>query len=384
MPNLLVINAGSTSVKYKLFTNSLDPKLFGHIENVKGEYISKLYKDGQKFKWQISQNDFAHPHRLILKEIEGQEIASIGFRIVHGGEKYTKTTKLTKSVISELEELNELAPLHNPPALKVIKQFMDEMPEIPMYGIFDTAFHNTIKPEQFIYSLPYEIYSKHKIRKYGFHGISHEYIFSQIKQLEKKHDRVISCHLGGGASISAIKSGKSYDTSMGFTPLEGLTMATRAGDIDTGVIFYLADKRHYEIKDIKELMNNNSGLLGISGITSDMRKLLELEKEGNERAHLAIEIYIYDIIRYIGMYISALNGLDVLAFSGGVGSGSDVLRDRICERLSNLNLSISKKKNKGRIDVEENLKISTRSSIPIWVIPTDEEMMIARKLLALD
>lgn len=379
MSNLLVINAGSTSVKYKLFSLGLELLLFGHIENTNEKFISKLYKNNQKYIWSISEREFKNPQELIQKETSEYDIAAIGFRIVHGGEKYIDTTLLSEEVLSDLEQFNDIAPLHNPPALKVIKQFL-AWSKVPMFAVFDTAFHNTILPEQFVYSLPYEIYTRHKIRKYGFHGISHEYIYNQVKKLEKKHTRLISCHLGGGASICAIKEGKSYDTSMGFTPLEGLTMATRAGDIDTGVIFYLAKKLHYEMEDIKKILNNNSGLLGISGITSDMRKLLELEKEGNSRAHLAIEIYVYDIIRYIGMYIAALNGLDVLAFSGGVGSGSDILRDRICSRLTELNIVVSKRKNKGQVDVEENLKISTRNSKPIWVIPTDEERMIALKL----
>ena len=249
-----------------------------------------------------------------------------------------------------------------------------------MYGVFDTAFHSTINPEQFLYSLPYNLYQKHKIRKYGFHGISHQYIYEQIRTLEKKSGKVISCHLGGGASITAIKDGMSFDTSMGFTPFEGLTMATRSGDIDSGIIFYLVERKLYPLKEIKNLMNHFSGLMGISGITSDMRKLLELEKKGNKRAHLAIEIYIYDIVRYIGAYIVALDGLDVLAFSGGIGSGSDVLRERICEKLTAYDIKITKK-NKGRINVEENLKISSRGSLPIWIIPTDEEKMIAKSII---
>jgi acetate kinase len=246
-----------------------------------------------------------------------------------------------------------------------------------LYAVFDTGFHATIPPAQFLYSLPFDLYKKHKIRKYGFHGISHQYIYEQINKLEKKSSKVISCHLGGGASITAIKNGRSFDTSMGFTPLEGLTMATRAGDVDSGILFYLIEKKLYSFKELKTMLNNYSGLHGISGVTSDMRKLLELEKKGNSRASLAIEIYVYDILRYIGSYIVALGGLDALAFSGGVGSGSDVLRERICKGLSAYKVKVSRK-NKGRINVEENLKISSRGSIPIWIIPTDEEKMIAQ------
>lgn len=379
MSHILAINAGSTTVKYKLFSSSLEEILFGHIENDKGVFESKIIKNGQKYKWEITEAEFKNPVKIIAKEIEGYDISKAGFRIVHGGEKYKKTTKLTEKTLKDLEELSQLAPLHNPPALKVIHQFQKHFPSVEMFGVFDTSFHTSMKPEQFLYSLPYELYSKYHIRKYGFHGISHEYLYQEITKLEKKHNKVITCHLGGGASITAILKGKSYDTTMGFTPLEGLTMATRAGDVDLGVIFYLADNHYLEIKDIKHLMNSSSGLLGISGKTSDMRTLLDLEKKGDERARLAIEIYIYDIVRYIGSYIAALDGIDVLVFSGGVGAGSDILRARICERLLNFKVKLAKSRNNGKINVSENLKISNRGSVPVWVIPTDEEKMIAEK-----
>lgn len=382
MYHILAVNAGSTSVKYKLFSSSLEEVLSGHIENDKGKYISKLKKYGQKYQWDLTEAEYQRPDIIIAKEIEGYTIKKIGFRVVHGGEKYIKPTKLSLAVIEDLVELNHLAPLHNPPALKVIKLFSKKFPETSLFAFFDTAFHSSMKPEQFLYSLPYDLYKKYKIRKYGFHGISHQYIYQQLQQVEKKTARVISCHLGGGASITAIKKGNSFDTSMGFTPLEGLTMATRSGDIDSGIIFYLAEKHLYSLSEIKSITNNHSGMLGISEITSDMRKLLELEKEGNEKASLAINIYIYDVLRYIGSYIVALGGLDILAFSGGVGSGSDILRERICEGLSAYNIKVSRT-NKGKINVEQNLKISSRGSIPVWVIPTNEEKQIASELLKL-
>lgn len=383
MFHILVINAGSTSVKYKLFDESLEEVISGHIENKKGKYISKLKKYGQTYQWELSESEYIRPDRVIRKEIEGFTIDKIGFRIVHGGEKYIKPIRLTPKIIQDLEKLKDLAPLHNPPALRVIKLFLKEFSDTPLFGFFDTAFHSTMKPEQFLYSLPYKFYKDYKIRKYGFHGISHEYIFNQVKNLEKKHSRVISCHLGGGASITAIKDGKSLDTSMGFTPLEGLTMATRAGDLDLGVIFYLLEKHSYSLSEIKKIVNYESGMLGISGITSDMRKLLELEKKGHKRASLAINIYVYDILRYIGTYIVALGGLDVLAFSGGVGSGSDIIRERICNGLTAHKIKISRV-NRGKIDVENNLKISSKGSTPVWVIPTNEEKQIASELINLN
>lgn len=382
MYHILAVNPGSTSVKYKLFDESLQEVLSGHIENNKGKFVSKLKKYGQKYQWEITEAQYKQPDKIIAKEIDGFTIKKIGFRIVHGGEKYIKPTKLTPQVVTDLEELNDLAPLHNPPALKVIKLFMRRFQSASMFGFFDTAFHSTMQPEQFLYSLPYDFYKKYKIRKYGFHGISHEYIYNQLKKVEKKHARIISCHLGGGASITAIKKGISFDTSMGFTPLEGLTMATRSGDLDSGVIFYLSEKRLYSVQEIKTITNHYSGMLGVSGITSDMRKLLELDQKGNKRASLAIDIYVYDILRYIGAYIVALGGLDILTFSGGVGSGSDILRERICAGLSAYNIKISRV-NKGKINVEKNLKISSRGSIPVWVIPTDEEKQIATTLLTL-
>lgn len=379
MHHLLAVNAGSTSVKYKLFDHELQEVLSGHIENYKGKFVSKLKKYGQKYEWELSENQYRRPDKIIENEVEGFTISKIGFRVVHGGEKYTTKTKLTTKVIDDLESLNNLAPLHNPPALKVIRLFAKRFPEIPMYAFFDTAFHSTLKPEQFLYSLPYDFYKKYKIRKYGFHGISHHYIYNQLKNLEKKTSKVISCHLGGGASITAIKNGASFDTTMGFTPLEGLTMATRSGDLDSGVIFYLAEKKLHPLKEIKNITNHYSGMLGISGITSDMRKLLELEAKGNARAKLAIDIYVYDVLRYIGAYIVALGGLDVLSFSGGIGSGSDIIREKICAGLSTYNIKISRV-NRGKVNVEKNLKISSRGSIPVWVIPTDEEKQIVSEL----
>ncbi|HLD03889.1 MAG TPA: acetate/propionate family kinase [Candidatus Dojkabacteria bacterium] len=382
--NILVINAGSTTIKFKLFENEADqltPSISGIIDKKHYACTFKLHKAlDEDYEWEISEKEYNLAAELILKELKGIQINKVGFRIVHGGEKYIKSTLLTPEVIKDLQELNELAPLHNPPALEKVKDFRLLLPNTPFYGIFDTAFHSSMPPKAYIYALPYEYYEKDKVRRYGFHGISHKYIATEIHKLEPSTEKIISCHLGGGASITAIKHGTSIDTSMGFTPMEGLVMATRPGDLDDGALQYLAKKHNLTLDQWNEIANQKSGLLGVSGVTSDMRKLLHLEADGNERAHLAIEMYVYRVQKYIGAYASALSGVDVLVFTAGVGAGSDVIRKRICEPLHYLKIFIDDSLNKGRVNVAENILISTRHSLPVWVVPTDEELQIAREL----
>ena len=378
---ILVINAGSTTTKFKVFNDEdLSTILYGLIDNKNGRYVCKLYKDNEKFEWDISLGDYQNPASLIIKELGSNKISKIGFRFVHGGDKFTQTTLLTAQVLTQLEGLNDIAPLHNPPVIAKIKEFQKSLPEIKMYAVFDTAFHHHMLPKAYLYGLPYEYYQFYNIRRFGFHGISHQYVYSEIIKLEPSVKKVISCHLGGGASISAIDNGNSIDTSMGFTPLEGLIMATRAGDVDDGAISYIQKITHFSDEKMLSIENNESGLLGISGVTSDMRKLLELEKEGNERAHLAIEMYVYHIQKYIGSYIASLDGLDALIITAGVGCGSDEIRRRIISGLVTFNLHIDDNINNGKIDIMENTKISTVNSLPIWVIPTNEELAIAQEI----
>jgi acetate kinase len=378
---ILVINAGSTTTKFKVFeSGDLSTLIYGLIDYKNGKYICQLYKDGKKYEWDISLGDYQNPSNLIIKELGDNKITKVGFRFVHGGDKFTQTTLITEDVLTELEKLNTIAPLHNPPVIAKINAIKKTLPDIPMYAVFDTAFHHHMPAKAFLYGLPYEYYQFYNIRRYGFHGISHQFVYNELRSLEPQAGKVITCHLGGGASISAIDNGNSIDTTMGFTPLEGLIMATRAGDVDDGAISYIQKLTKFSDEKMSEIENQQSGLLGISGVTSDMRKLLQMEKEGHERAHLAIEMYVYRIQKYIGAYTASLNGFDALVITAGVGCGSDEIRRRIVSRLGAFNLFIDDNINNGKIDVMENLKISTASSKPIWVIPTNEELEIAEEI----
>lgn len=249
-----------------------------------------------------------------------------------------------------------------------------------MYAVFDTAFHQSLKPKRFLYGLPYEFYTDYGVRRYGFHGISHKYVSSVMKTLEPHANKIISCHLGSGSSVTAIMDSFSFDTSMGMTPMEGLMMTTRPGDVDDGAIDYLQKQTGMTDKQILTVENEKSGLLGISGISFDMRTLLDAEKTGNKRAHLAIEMYIYKVVKYIGSYIAGMNGINGLIFTGGIGAGSDIIRKRICSNLSFVGMYISNELNDNKINVAQNLKISSTHSKPIWIIPTHEEYQIASEI----
>jgi len=385
--NILVVNAGSTTIKYKHISFNADNThkelQSGLIDNRDNKWIFKLQKDNKDHRWEIGKEGFQNASKLVLKEIKKHKIDKIGFRIVHGSDIFTKPTKLTSNVIAKIDQISNLAPLHNPPALQRIKEFGKLLKGIPMYGVFDTSFHSTIPKKAFLYALPYKYYKQHKIRKYGFHGTSHKYISQRFLALEPNTDKIISCHLGGGASITAVENGKSIETSMGFTPLEGLIMATRPGDVDDGVIHYMLDKLRLSSKEIQHIENKMSGLLGVSEITSDMRHLLKLEADGNKRAHLTIEMYLHRIKKYIGMYTAILGGVNGLIFTGGVGQGSDIIRRRICEGLDFLNLHVDPSLNDGKYNVDYELKISTSTSVPIWIIPTNEELQIAKEIMGL-
>ncbi|KXK26822.1 MAG: Acetate kinase [candidate division WS6 bacterium OLB20] len=378
----LVINAGSTTIKYKLFDSSLLEILSGVIDNTSHGVTSELKKHGKTYEWELSADEFQHPAQVLMKELTDYHVDLIGFRVVHGGEEFIHPTRITDDVLKSLDGLSDLAPLHNPPAVRVISDFRQVMPDVPMYAVFDTAFHASMPPESYIYSIPYHYYQEDKIRKYGFHGTSHKYVYNRIRQLEERTGKVITCHLGGGASITAIRDGSVLDTSMGFTPLEGLTMATRSGDIDAGVVLHMARTLGMSPDRINSVLNRESGLLGLSGTTSDMRTLLEQEQDGDQRAGLAIETYIYDIKRYIGSYTAVLEGLDALVFTAGVGQGSDVIRKRICAGLDIFGIRIDDAANDGAHNVKTELKISSKDSIPVWVIPTNEEWQIAEEVTA--
>lgn len=376
----LVVNAGSVTTKYKLFDANLEQVLYGQLDNKNGKYFSELYKNSERHTWEITALEFENAAKLIVQETKDYQIAKVGFRIVHGGEEFTAPTLLDDATLAKLDKISKLAPLHNPHTLAKIRQFKELLPGTPLFGVFDTAFHAQMPQYAFMYGLPFEYYSHYGIRKYGFHGISHKYLSSLLKELEPSVSKVITCHLGGGASLTAIRDGVSIDTSMGFTPMEGLMMATRAGDVDDGAIKFLQDVTRFNDHQIDEIENKKSGLLGISGYTSDMRRLLEDSAAGKDRAKLAIEMYVYRIKKYFGAFVAALGGIDAVAVTGGVGAGSDVIRKAIFSGFECYGLKLDDSINNGRINVAESLKISTAKSKPIWVIPANEELQIAREI----
>jgi len=309
------------------------------------------------------------------------EISAVGHRVVHGGEEFFESTLITKKVIEIIKSYSSLAPLHNPPNLAGIEAARNLLPEVPQVAVFDTAFHQTIPPKASLYALPYKYYEKYKIRRYGFHGTSHHYVANQAaKFLRKplKELKIITCHLGNGCSITAIDKGKSIDTSMGFTPLEGLVMGTRCGDIDPAAVLFLMEKENFTIPQINDTLNKQSGLLGISGIRNDLREIQRWARKGNQRAKLALEIFIYRIKKYIGAYSAVLGGLDILIFCAGIGENEENIRSRTCQGLEFLGIHLDKRKNKVPSKVPRF--ISTESSlVKVLVIPTNEEEMIAKE-----
>ncbi len=307
------------------------------------------------------------------------EIGAVGHRVVHAGEKYAESVLITDDVIKALEECVELAPLHNPPNLMGIAACRELMPDTPMVGVFDTAYHQTMPPESYIYAIPYEYYEKYGIRRYGFHGTSHKFVAQRAAAMLNTNIndlKIITCHLGNGASVTAIKHGRVVDTSMGFTPLEGLVMGTRCGDIDPAIVTYIREKENLPQGVANEILNKKSGVLGISGVSSDFRDLEEALSEGNERAALALRVFAHKVRFYIGAYIAEMNGVDAIVFTAGVGENDVYMRDIICTNLGNLGIKLDPIKNKVR---GKETEISTEDSkVKLLLIPTNEELMIAR------
>jgi acetate kinase len=307
------------------------------------------------------------------------DIGAVGHRVVHAGEKYAKSILIDDSVISALEECIELAPLHNPPNLLGFAACRELMPATPMVAVFDTSFHQTMPPESYIYALPYRYYEKYKIRRYGFHGTSHKYVAERAAYLlgvNLNELKIITCHLGNGASVTAIKRGKCIDTSMGFTPLEGLVMGTRSGDLDPAIVSFIRDKEGIHLHDVIDVLNKESGVLGISGVSSDFRDLEAAVEDGNERASLAIKAFAHKVRFYIGAYIAEMNGVDAIVFTAGLGENSANMRSVICSDLGNLGIKLDLVKNNVR--GKETIISRYDSSVAILMIPTNEELMIAR------
>ncbi len=393
----LVLNCGSSSVKYKLID------LDGVNQNVMAEggveklglpdsFLKFKFK-GEKVTITTSMPNHEVAVRVILDNLTSEkygcikdfgEIDAVGHRIVHGGEKFNTSVIITDEVIAKVKECYDLAPLHNPANITGIEAISAIMPDVPQVGVFDTAFHQTMPAYAYMYALPYEAYEKYGIRRYGFHGTSHRYVARRACDflgLDYEAQRIITCHIGNGGSITAVKDGKSVDTSMGLTPVEGLMMGTRCGDVDPAALLYIQQKEGFSTADMQKLINKKSGVLGVSGVSSDMRDIENAVAAGHKRAQLALDMYEYRITKYIGAYTAALGGVDVIVFTGGVGENQTGTREKICRQLEFLGIDFDAEKNKTR---GEEIELTRQGSkVRVVVIPTDEEYMIACDTAAL-
>jgi acetate kinase len=369
---VLVINSGSSSLKLTLF------KKAGKLLKKADILVDRIGIDSKNHTEALTKSLDLLKKKKIIKDIK--QISVIGHRVVHGGEKYKEPTKITSQVIKDIKSFSKLAPLHNPANLEGILACKKILQNIPQVAVFDTAYHQTIPKKAYIYGLPYNFYSKHHIRKYGFHGTSHKYVVNEaIKMMKKKNARIVSCHIGNGTSITASLNGKSIDTSMGFTPLEGVIMGTRSGSIDPAIIFYLADTLKMPIKKIQHTLEYESGLKGISQISSDMRDIYGKSLKEDSRAIFTIDILSYQIAKYIGSYTSILGGIDAIIFTGGIGENAFYIREKSCNYLSHLGMKIDKKKNK-----KNKILISDKKSkVKVFVIHTDEALQIAEESIKL-
>lgn len=388
--NILVINSGSSSIKYQLFdTTSKRVLANGIVARIgeKGSYL-KHHAAGEKINLKATISSHRAGLDLIVKTLLDKnhgvisslsEISAVGHRVVHGGDRFTESTLITDEVVKKIKECIPLAPLHNPANLMGIEVARMLIPDVPHVAVFDTSFHQTIPGKAYLYALPYEYYQKYGIRKYGFHGTSCRYVSQRAAEILKMtldELRMIVCHLGNGVTIDAIDCGNSVDTSMGFTPLEGVTMGTRSGDIDPGVLLFLSREIGFSHDRIDKLLNKESGLLGLSGVSNDVREIMEQCECGNDRCKLAIELFVYRIKKYIGSYTAILNGIDALVFTAGIGENSPQLREMICGNLEVLGVHLDKTKNLKTI-ASEGIISGPDSKVTVLVIPTNEEKMIA-------
>jgi len=391
---ILVLNCGSSSVKYKLLDMNSNEELgSGGVEKIgmKGSFLKHVRKDGQKviLKGEILEHQTAVEYILgvLTSQKHGaveslEEINAVGHRVVHGGEKFNSSVLITDEVIQKIVECIDIAPLHNPPNLAGINAINELLPNVPQVAVFDTAFHQTMPEHAYMYGIPYSLYTKYGIRRYGFHGTSHRYVSRRACEflgLDYSNTKMITAHIGNGASITAIENGKSVDTSMGFTPIEGLMMGTRSGDVDLGVVTFLMEKEMIGSASVSTLFNKHSGVLGVSGLSSDMRDIENAVANGDERATLALDMYEYRIKKYIGSYVAALNGVDVIVFTGGVGENQTGTRIKVCKGLEFMGVKVDPEFNK--IRGKEMIISTPDSSVKVVVIPTDEEFMIASDTL---
>jgi len=394
--NILVINCGSSSLKFQLINSDSEEVLAKGIcerIGIEGSRIVYQPQGGEKETIESPMPNHTQAIQLVIDSLMNEktgviksldEIGAIGHRVVHGGEKFASSTLLTEDVLAAIEECNDLAPLHNPANLIGINACKELMPNTPMVGVFDTAFHQTMPEKAYIYGLPYEYYQKYKVRRYGFHGTSHSYVSKKATEIVgKPYDslKTIVCHLGNGASISAVMNGKSVDTSMGLTPLEGLIMGTRSGDIDPAIMEFIMKKENLDIDGMMNVLNKKSGVQGMSGLTSDFRDINAGIAAGNERAVMAMDAFCYRVAKYVGAYVAAMNGVDVIAFTAGVGENDGVVRGKVCEYLGYLGITMDAEANKVR--GEERIISTPDSKVKVCVIPTNEELAIARETRAL-
>ena len=393
---ILVLNCGSSSIKYKLFDMTTKEVLAqGGIEKIGlvGSFLKLTLPNGEKkiLEKDIPEhtagiefilNTLVSPEYGAIKSLD--EINAVGHRMVHGGERFSESVLLNKEVLDAFIACNDLAPLHNPANLKGVNAVSAILPNVPQVGVFDTAFHQTMPDYAYMYAIPYELYEKYGVRRYGFHGTSHRYVSQRVCEflgVDPKGKKIITCHIGNGGSISAIKDGKCIDTSMGLTPLEGLVMGTRSGDFDAGAVTFIMEKEGLNATGISNLLNKKSGVLGVSGVSSDMRELEAAVAAGNPKAILAEKMYFYRIKKYIGAYAAALGGVDIILFTGGVGENQANCRSEVCEGLEFMGVKIDLEKNKVR--GEEAIISADDSKVTVAVIPTDEELMIASDTLAI-
>ena len=388
---VLVVNCGSSSLKYQVLEmdNStllakglverigLDGSVMKHEKIGMDKYIVEAPMKNHKDAIGYVLEALTDKEHGVISSMD--EISAVGHRVVHAGEKYAGSVLITEDVMNALEECIDLAPLHNPPNILGIRACQELMPNTPMVGVFDTAFHQTMKPETFLYAIPYEYYEKYKIRKYGFHGTSHKYVSMRAAALldkDIKDLKIVTCHLGNGASCAAVKHGVCIDTSMGFTPLDGLIMGTRSGGIDPAVITFISEKEGITADEVINILNKKSGVAGISGVSSDFRDLAEAEAQGNERAALALKMFAWRVKYYIGAYMAEMNGADAIVFTAGIGENDIDMRKQICSDLDGLGIELDEEKNNVR--GEERIVSKDSSKVKILVIPTNEELMIAQ------
>ena len=393
--NVLVINCGSSSLKYQLIDSDTEAVLAKGLCERIGIDGRLVYQKagGEKEITEAAMPTHKEAIQMVLHALTNEktgaiksleEVNAIGHRVVHGGEKFAASAVITDEMIKAVEECNDLAPLHNPANLIGIRVCAELMPHVPQVGVFDTAFHQTMPPKAYLYGLPLDYYKKYKIRRYGFHGTSHSYVSNHAVTflgLDPDNSKVIVCHLGNGSSISAVQNGKCIDTTMGLTPLEGVIMGTRSGSIDPAIVEFIAKKENLDIAGVMNVLNKKSGLLGLSGISSDMRDLEDAAAEGNEDAKNAREALAYGIAKYVGGYVAAMNGVDAIIFTAGIGENDNLVREDICSYFKYLGVTIDQEANKKR---GEDIVISTPDSkVKVAVIPTNEELAICRDTVAL-